>query len=221
MFIVCDSDDIESETHGAKLILGPKRLKWVEHLLGGNSPDMPEPVCICLNSSIHHPILQEHGNIRFCFKKPIPTAAFIAGYSFRIMSPKATLSIDAFPVWARFNDVEFINAKLQETNGKGIGLVTASSLTTTPASEKATEVDISENREVQGTVIEGQEDERARREIPGQTKHNSTKLLQIPHDLVLSATAIEEYTKVDQNFRQLIDSAGHQVRLRNRSASVS
>lgn len=137
------------------------------------------------------------------------------------MSPKATLSIDAFPVWARFNDVEFINAKLQETNGKGIGLVTASSLTITPASEKATEVDISENREVQGTVIEGQEDERARREIQGQTNHNSTKLLQIPHDLVLSATAIEEYTKVDQNFRQLIDSAGHQVRLRNRSASVS
>jgi hypothetical protein len=82
-------------------------------------------------------------------------------------------------------------------------------------------VDISENRDVQGTVIEGQEDERARGEIHGQTNHNSTKLLQIPHDLVLSATAIEEYTKVDQNFRQLIDSAGHQVRLRNRSASVS
>lgn len=60
---LCDSDDIESETHSAKLILGPKRLKWVEHLLGGNSPDMPEPVCICLNSSIHHSILQEHGNI--------------------------------------------------------------------------------------------------------------------------------------------------------------
>ncbi|KAH7262306.1 hypothetical protein BKA59DRAFT_505339 [Fusarium tricinctum] len=126
------------------------------------------------------------------------------------MSSKATLSIDAFPVWARFNDVEFTNAKLQETNGKGIGLVTASSLTTTPANENATEVDISENRDVQGTVIEGQEDERARGEIHGQTSHNSTKLLQIPHDLVLSATAIEEYTKVDQNFRQLIDSAGHQ-----------
>lgn len=49
MFIVCremnlcDSDGIESESHGAKLILGLKRLKWVKHLLGGNSPDMPEP----------------------------------------------------------------------------------------------------------------------------------------------------------------------------------
>jgi hypothetical protein len=139
------------------------------------------------------------------------------------MSSKATLSIDAFPVWARFNDVEFINAKLQETDGKGIGLVAASSLTTAPAGENVAKVDISENREVEGTVIEGQEDERAREEIQGYgyTNHNSTKLLQIPHDLVLSTTAIEEYTKVDQNFRQLIDSAGHQVRLRNRSASVS
>ncbi|WZH43510.1 SET domain-containing protein 8 [Fusarium acuminatum] len=137
------------------------------------------------------------------------------------MSSKATLSIDAFPVWARFNDVEFTNAKLQETNGKGIGLVTASSLTTTPANENATEVDISENRDVQGTVIEGQEDERARGEIHGQTNHNSTKLLQIPHDLVLSATAIEEYTKVDQNFRQLIDSAGHQAALDAKFAALN
>lgn len=35
--------------------------------------------------------------------------------------------------------------------------------------------------------------------------------LRIPRDLVLSAEAVEEYAKVDQNFKQLLDAAGHQV----------
>lgn len=36
-------------------------------------------------------------------------------------------------------------------------------------------------------------------------------ILRIPRDLVLSADAVEEYAKVDQNFRQLLDAAGRQV----------
>lgn len=36
-------------------------------------------------------------------------------------------------------------------------------------------------------------------------------ILRIPRDLVLSAEAVEEYAKVDQNFKQLLDVAGHQV----------
>ncbi|KAL7802116.1 hypothetical protein V8C44DRAFT_345893 [Trichoderma aethiopicum] len=35
-------------------------------------------------------------------------------------------------------------------------------------------------------------------------------VLRIPRDLVLSAEAVEEYAKVDQNFKQLLDVAGHQ-----------
>jgi hypothetical protein len=38
-------------------------------------------------------------------------------------------------------------------------------------------------------------------------------ILRVPRDAVLSAHAIEEYTKVDQNFRHLLDVAGRQVRL--------
>ncbi|KZL80299.1 set domain-containing protein [Colletotrichum incanum] len=34
-------------------------------------------------------------------------------------------------------------------------------------------------------------------------------LLRIPHELVLSAEAVENYAKVDKNFRQLLDVAGH------------
>ena len=33
-------------------------------------------------------------------------------------------------------------------------------------------------------------------------------LLIIPHDLILSAEAIEEYSKIDQHFKQLLDVAG-------------
>lgn len=42
-------------------------------------------------------------------------------------------------------------------------------------------------------------------------------LLTVPGDLVLSAEAVEQYSKVDKNFRQLLDVAGRQVR--NRVAS--
>lgn len=39
-------------------------------------------------------------------------------------------------------------------------------------------------------------------------------LLRIPHELVLSAEAVESYAKVDKNFRQLLDACGHKVRPR-------
>ncbi|GJC98278.1 SET domain-containing protein [Colletotrichum higginsianum] len=41
-----------------------------------------------------------------------------------------------------------------------------------------------------------------------ETLETST-LLRIPHELVLSAEAVENYAKVDKNFRQLLDAAGH------------
>jgi hypothetical protein len=37
-------------------------------------------------------------------------------------------------------------------------------------------------------------------------------LLAIPRDLVLSAEAVEQYAKVDKNFRELRQAAGRQVR---------
>lgn len=37
-------------------------------------------------------------------------------------------------------------------------------------------------------------------------------VLTIPHDLVLSAEVVEDYSKVDQNFKQLLEAAGRQVR---------
>lgn len=39
----------------------------------------------------------------------------------------------------------------------------------------------------------------------------TSTLLRIPHELVLSAEAVENYAKVDKNFRQLLDAAGHKV----------
>lgn len=36
-------------------------------------------------------------------------------------------------------------------------------------------------------------------------------VLQIPADVVLSGEAVEEYTKVDQNFKALLEAAGRQV----------
>ncbi|KAF6811269.1 SET domain-containing protein [Colletotrichum sojae] len=36
-------------------------------------------------------------------------------------------------------------------------------------------------------------------------------LLRIPHELVLSAEAVENYAKVDRNFRELLDAAGHKT----------
>lgn len=43
---------------------------------------------------------------------------------------------------------------------------------------------------------------------------SSTAILRIPRDLILSAEAVEEYAKVDQNFKQLLEVAGHQVGIR-------
>jgi hypothetical protein len=36
-------------------------------------------------------------------------------------------------------------------------------------------------------------------------------LLLVPHDLVLSAEAVEEHGKVDHHFKQLVDAAGKNV----------
>ncbi|KAM5352313.1 hypothetical protein ACJ41O_005036 [Fusarium nematophilum] len=135
------------------------------------------------------------------------------------MSSSSSLSIEAFPAWARLNDVEFTNAELQETDGKGIGLVAARDLRTTSTSTKETPT---QTENASGDGDEGskghEEGERARTALGGETgngnkddaNHKPTKLLRIPHDVVLSAAAIEEYAKVDQNFRQLLDAAGHQ-----------
>lgn len=38
-------------------------------------------------------------------------------------------------------------------------------------------------------------------------------LLKVPRDMVLGADTIEDFAKVDQNFRQLLDVAGKQVRI--------
>ena len=38
-------------------------------------------------------------------------------------------------------------------------------------------------------------------------------LLKVPRDVVLGADTIEDFAKVDQNFRQLLDVAGKQVRI--------
>lgn len=51
---------------------------------------------------------------------------------------------------------------------------------------------------------------------PGSTasNSNSTKnLIRIPRDLILSAEAVGDYAKVDQNFNQLLQSTNFQVRL--------
>lgn len=44
-----------------------------------------------------------------------------------------------------------------------------------------------------------------------ETTSSAPTLIKIPHDLVLSAETVEGYAKVDQNFRQLLDHAGHEV----------
>src|SRR5271154_6219107 len=38
-------------------------------------------------------------------------------------------------------------------------------------------------------------------------------LLIVPHDLILSAEAIKEHTKVDQHFKQLLENAGGKVNI--------
>jgi len=132
--------------------------------------------------------------------------------SFYIMPSTSPLPIDAFPTWARFNDVDFVNANLQETDGKGIGLVAVKSIVNRSV---ATEGE-AHAKDLQHGKSEISEKETADRAVGvGTQRHDqdSNPLIRIPYELVLSAAAVEEYTKVDQNFRQLIDSAGHQVRL--------
>ncbi|KAM6507390.1 hypothetical protein FSOLCH5_012606 [Fusarium solani] len=136
------------------------------------------------------------------------------------MASSPPLSIASFPAWARLNDVDFTNAELRETDVKGIGLVAARDLrtttTTTAQPTKETTSDANGERDDLSTG-DGKDGERAGTgtAIGGQdegndTDHDPVQLLRIPHDLVLSAAAIEEYTKVDQNFRQLLEVAGHQ-----------
>lgn len=36
-------------------------------------------------------------------------------------------------------------------------------------------------------------------------------LISVPHDLVLNSEAVEQYAKVDQNFKILLDACGHKV----------
>ncbi|KAF5026185.1 hypothetical protein F66182_1749 [Fusarium sp. NRRL 66182] len=134
------------------------------------------------------------------------------------MSPSSPLSIDTFPTWARLNDVELINAKLQEMDDKGIGLVAASDLrsSTTPATK------LKEDE----SIADGEEGEKARAgsriaDSDRKSSHNMFKLLRVPHDLILSAATIEDYTKVDQNFRQLLDFAGHQAALEAKFAALT
>lgn len=100
------------------------------------------------------------------------------------MSSTTKLPIDAFPAWARLNDVQFDNTKLAETDTKGLGLVVATDPKTTPASGEGN----------------------------GDVGESPKTLLRIPHDLVLSAATVKEYANVDQNFRQLLQVAGHQVK---------
>ncbi|KAF4344663.1 SET domain protein [Fusarium beomiforme] len=128
------------------------------------------------------------------------------------MYSKPPLSVDKFPTWARFNDVECFNTKLQETDGKGIGLVTTSNLTTSLKPDGDARVEDLQDTDDQKRSADGEKGARAR---TGTQNHvnNAAKLLHIPRDLVLSAASIEEYTKADQNFRQLLDSTGHQAAL--------
>ncbi|KAF5615491.1 SET domain protein [Fusarium sp. NRRL 52700] len=129
---------------------------------------------------------------------------------FRTMVSKSTLPIDIFPTWARLNDVEFTNAKLQETNGKGIGLVATNNLTASVETRGLEGEKDTPGTEGQVCNSDGEKGERARVETHGRASNHPRKILQVPHDLILSTASIEEYAKVDQNFRQLLDSAGHQ-----------
>lgn len=121
-----------------------------------------------------------------CFLK---AATSSSSPKFLVMSPSSQLSIDAFPAWARLNDVDFNDVQLQQTEGKGFGLIA--------------EKDLNEKEEGSG-------DEDAK-DGQSPSKETTTPLLRIPQDLVLSAAAVDEYAKVDQNFRQLLDITGHRV----------
>jgi hypothetical protein len=49
------------------------------------------------------------------------------------------------------------------------------------------------------------------RSLSSQNTFDIPALLLIPHDLILSAEAIEKHAKVDHHFRQLLDTAGGKV----------
>ena len=46
-----------------------------------------------------------------------------------------------------------------------------------------------------------------------QFDQNPRELLRIPRELILSQDAVDEYSKVDHNFRELLESAGRQVHI--------
>lgn len=89
------------------------------------------------------------------------------------MSPPSQLPLDAFPAWARLNDVVLAGARIRYVQGKGSGLVADADL--------------------------------------GASGDGLNPVLIVPHDLVLSAEAVEEYAKVDQNFKQLLGAAGNET----------
>lgn len=45
-------------------------------------------------------------------------------------------------------------------------------------------------------------------------------VLEIPQDLILSAQEVENYAKIDKNFRDLLENAGHQVSCCSLSATL-
>jgi len=49
------------------------------------------------------------------------------------------------------------------------------------------------------------------RALSSKDTYDIPTLLAIPHDLILSAEAIEEHAKVDQHFRELLEAAGGKV----------
>ncbi|KAK7419872.1 hypothetical protein QQX98_003059 [Neonectria punicea] len=118
------------------------------------------------------------------------------------MSSTSSLPIDAFPAWARLNDVQFTNTQLAETEGKGFGLVAEGNLTTSTTTTTAPTTTTTTAATAAATAAGGEGNE--------SIGESPKTLLRIPHDLVLSAAAVKEYANVDQNFRQLLDSAGHQ-----------
>lgn len=54
---------------------------------------------------------------------------------------------------------------------------------------------------------------RADRQLTSKNTFDIPTLLNIPHDLVLCAETIEEHAKIDHHFRELLDAAGHKVRV--------
>ncbi|KAF5702698.1 SET domain-containing protein [Fusarium globosum] len=108
------------------------------------------------------------------------------------MVSKSTLPIDIFPTWARLNDVEFTNAKLQETDGKGIGLVATNNLTAGVETWGLEGAEDKPETDDQVCNSDGEKGERARVETHGHINNHLKKILQVPHDLILSTASIEE-----------------------------